>query len=39
MRYGAVKQASHLAPFGKGSETIIDGESSDLSVFHIVSVC
>ena len=23
----AVKQASHLAPFGKGSETLVDGES------------
>jgi len=23
----AVKQASHLAPFGRGSETIVDGEN------------
>jgi len=30
----AVKQASHQAPFGKGSETIIDGESFEISLLH-----
>ena len=29
----AVKQASHAAPFGKGSETLIDGET-----FHFIHI-
>lgn len=34
----AVKQASHAAPFGKGSETLIDGKASPFSVIQIVGI-